>query len=150
MLSRKLFCTADPTHADFGWAAESRFLHIRKYDACGNTTKDWTFPVADTAVGEMTCSVCGSPVYVAAPGPRTAAPGTVVSCDFLGRCQAAPADANLARLDALCARLADIPFPVERARIATAVAALIRATADDPQAAAILERHKIKDSFAAG
>lgn len=151
MLSRKLFCVSDPTHADFGWAAESRFLHIRKYDACGNTTKDWTFPVADTAVGQMTCAVCGSPAYVAgAPAAAGAAAATVVSCDFLGRCQSAPADANLARLDALCARLADIPFPVERARIAPAVAALLRATADDPQAAAILDRHKIKDSFAAG
>ena len=48
MLSRRLFCVADPTHADFGWAAESRFLHIRKYDACGNTVSNWTFPVADT------------------------------------------------------------------------------------------------------
>ena len=150
MLSRKLFCVSDLTHADFGWAAESRFLHIRKYDACGNTTKDWTFPVADTAVGEMTCTVCGSPVYVAAPGPQAAASGTVVSCDFLGRCQSAPADANLARLDALCAKLADIPYPVERARIASAVAALIRATADDVQAAAIIERHKIKDAYPAG
>lgn len=150
MLSRKLFCVSDPTHADFGWTAESRFLHIRKYDACGNTTKDWTFPVDDTAVGEMTCTVCGSQVYVAAPAPRGAAAADVVSCDFLGRCQAAPADANLARLDALCARLADIPYPVERARITAAVLALIRATADDPLAAAIVERHKLKDTYAAG
>jgi len=150
MLSRKLFCVSDPTHADFGWAAESRFLHIRKYDACGNTTKDWTFPVADTAVGEMTCSVCGSPVYLAAPAPQAAAPGTVVSCDFLGRCQSGPADANLARLDALCAKLAEIPYPVERARIASAVAALIRATEGDVQAAAIIERHKLKDAYPAG
>ena len=150
MLSRKLFCVSDPTHADFGWAAESRFLHIRKYDACGNTTTNWTFPVADTAVGEMTCSVCGSPVYLAAPAPAGAGPTDVVSCDFLGRCQAAPGDANLARLDALCTKLADIPYPVERARIASAVAALIRATADDVAAAAILERHKIKDIYPVG
>jgi len=150
MLSRKLFCVSDPTHADFGWAAESRFLHIRKYDACGNTTKDWTFPVADTAVGEMTCSVCGSPVYLASAAPTGAAPTDVVSCDFLGRCQAAPADANLARLDTLCARLAAIPYPVERARIAPAVSALLRATADDAAAVAILERHKIKDIYLAG
>ncbi|OLN26481.1 hypothetical protein DVDV_2664 [Desulfovibrio sp. DV] len=149
MLSRKLFCVADPTHADFGWAAESRFLHIRKYDACGNTTSNWTFPVADTATGEMTCAICGSPAYMALP-PTAAGTASVVSCDFLGHCQSGPADANLARLDALCSRLADIPFPVERARIASAVAALIRATADDPAAVAILERHKIKDVYAAG
>ena len=149
MLSRKLFCVSDLTHADFGWAAESRFLHIRKYDACGNTTVNWTFPLADTALGEMTCSVCGSPAYLAG-APATAGTASVVSCDFLGRCQSAPADANLARLDALCAKLADIPFPVERARIASAVAALIRATADDIQAAAIIERHKIKDAYPAG
>ena len=149
MLSRKLFCVSDPTHADFGWAAESRFLHIRKYDACGNTTVNWTFPLADTALGEMTCSVCGSPAYLAG-APAPAGTASVVSCDFLGRCQSAPADANLARLDALCAKLADIPFPVERARIASAVTALFRATADDPAAAAIIEGHKLKDLYPAG
>ena len=148
MLSRKLFCVNDPTHADFGWAAESRFLHVRKYDACGNTTSQWTFPVTDTATGELTCSVCGAAVYVA--GARATAAGDVVSCDFLGRCQSAPADANLARLDALAGKLADIPFPVERARIASAVAALLTAVKDDPAAMDILDRHKIKDVFPSG
>lgn len=148
MLSRRLFCVADPTHADFGWAAESRFLHIRKYDACGNTVNDWTFPVADTAAGEITCAVCGAPAYLAGVQPK--AGGQVVACDFLGRCQAGPADANLARLDALCRRLADIPYPVERARIASAVAALMAAVANDPAAAAVLAAHNIADIYAAG
>ena len=148
MLSRRLFCVADPTHADFGWAAESRFLHIRKYDACGNTVNDWTFPVADTADGEITCAVCGAPAYLA--GTPRAASGQIVACDFLGRCQAGPADANLARLDALCRKLADIPYPVERARIASAVAALIAAVAHDPAAAAVLAAHKIEAIYAAG
>jgi hypothetical protein len=148
MLTRKLFCINDLTHADFGWAAESRFLHIRKYDACGNTTSQWTFPVADTEAGALTCAVCGGAVYVAAAPATTAR--DVVSCDFLGRCQAAPADANLARLDALAGKLADIPFPVERARIAPAVAALLDAVKDDPAAQLILEHHKIKDAYAAG
>ncbi len=148
MLSRKLFCVADPTHADFGWVAESRFLHARKYDACGNTTAQWTFPVADTGAGELTCAVCGAPVYVA--GTPAAAAGDVVSCDFLGRCRSAPADANLGRLDELAARLADIPFPVERARLAPAVAALFAAVADDPAAMGVLDRHKLRDVFPAG
>jgi hypothetical protein len=148
MLSRKLFCVADPTHADFGWAAESRFLHIRKYDACGNTINDWTFPVADTEAGEITCSVCGAPAYLV--GAPAAVSSQVVACDFLGRCQAGPADANLARLDALCRKLADIPYPVERARIASAVAALLRATAADPAASAILAGYKIAAIYAAG
>ena len=148
MLSRRLFCVADPTHADFGWAAESRFLHIRKYDACGNSVNDWTFPVADTAAGEITCAVCGAPAYLA--GAPQAASGQIVACDFLGRCQAGPADANLARLDALCRKLAEIPYPVERARLAPAVAALIAAVAHDPAAVAVLDAHKIKDIYAAG
>lgn len=144
MLSRKLFCVNDPTHPDFGWAAESRFLHLRKYDACGNTTSQWTFPLAETETGTLTCAVCGGEVFVAG---LPAATGDVVSCDLLGRCQAAPGDANLARLDALAARLAGIPFPVERARIASAVAALVRAVAGDPAASAVLDRHKIKDVY---
>jgi hypothetical protein len=148
MLSRRLFCVADPTHADFGWAAESRFLHIRKYDACGNTVNDWTFPVADTAAGEITCSVCGAPAYLAGVHPKAA--GQIVACDFLGRCQTGPADANLARLDALCRKLAEVPYPVERARIASAVVALIAAVAHDPAAVAVLDAHKIKDLYAAG
>ena len=148
MLSRRLFCVADPTHADFGWAAESRFLHIRKYDACGNSVNDWTFPVADTAAGEITCAVCGAPAYLA--GTPQAASGQIVACDFLGRCQAGPADANLARLDALCRKLADIPYPVERARIASAVAALIAAVANDPAAVALLAAHNIADIYPAG
>lgn len=148
MLSRRLFCVNDPTHADFGWAAESRFLHIRKYDTCGNTTAQWTFPVADTAPGEMTCTVCGGPVFVA--GARPSAVGDVVSCDFLGRCQSAPADANLARLDALAARLAAVERPAERARLAPTVDVLIVAVADDPAASAIVSRHKLKDIYAAG
>ena len=148
MLSRKLFCVNDPTHADFGWAAESRFLHIRKYDACGNTVSNWTFPVADTEPGVMTCAVCGAPAYLA--GVAASGQGGVVACDFLGRCQAGPADANLARLDALCRKLADIPYPVERARIASAVAALLRATAADPAASAILAGYKIAAIYAAG
>lgn len=148
MLSRRLFCVTDPTHADFGWAAESRFLHIRKYDACGNTVNDWTFPVADTAAGEITCAVCGAPAYLA--GTPQAVSGRIVACDFLGRCQAGPADANLARLDALCRKLAEIPYPVERARLAPAVAALIAAVAHDPAAAAVLAAHKIEDIYAAG
>jgi hypothetical protein len=145
MLSRKLFCVNDPTHADFGWAAESRFLHIRKYDACGNTTSQWTFPVADTDAGEMTCTVCGGAVYVA--GVHPAASGDVVSCDILGRCQSAPADANLAHLDALAKKLADIPFPVERARIAPTVAVLLDVVKDDPAAMDIITRHKLKDLY---
>lgn len=146
MLSRKLFCVNDPTHADFGWAAESRYLHLRKYDACGNTTSQWTFPVAETATGALTCAVCGGQVFVAGLPVAT---GDVVSCDFLGRCQSAPGDANLARLDALAEKLAAIPFPVERARIASAVAALLAAVANDPAARAILDRHKIADVFPA-
>ncbi|MHC1713012.1 MAG: hypothetical protein AB9872_12775 [Solidesulfovibrio sp.] len=145
MLSRKLFCVNDLTHADFGWAAESRFLHIRKYDTCGNTTAQWTFPVADTATGELTCTVCGGTVYVA--GAHPVATGDVVACDFLGRCQSAPADANLARLDVLAKKLADIPFPVERARIAPTVAVLLDAVKDDPAAMDIVARHKIRDAF---
>uniref|UniRef100_I2PWV0 Uncharacterized protein n=1 Tax=Desulfovibrio sp. U5L TaxID=596152 RepID=I2PWV0_9BACT len=146
MLSRKLFCVNDPTHADFGWAAESRFLHLRKYDACGNTTSQWTFPLAETETGVLTCAVCGGAVFVAG---LPVAGGDVVSCDLLGRCQAEPGDANLARLDALAAGLAGIPFPVERARIASSVAALLRAVADNPAARAILERHGIQDIFPA-
>lgn len=147
MLSRKLFCVNDPTHADFGWAAESVFFHMRKFDACGNTTSHWTLPVAATVAGELTCAVCGGAVYVAKLPAATTQ--DVVSCDLLGRCRTAPADANLARLEALAARLAGTPYPVERARVASAVAALLAAAADDPAAMAILDRHGIKDLFAA-
>jgi len=145
MPSRKLFCVNDPTHAGFGWAAESRFLHLRKYDTRGNTTAQWTFPVADSAPGELTCDICGGQVYVA--GLHAADAGEVMACDFLGRCRAAPADANLGRLDALAARLADIPFPVERARLAPAVAALLEAVASDPEASAIVGKYKLEEIF---
>jgi len=143
MLSRKLFCVNDPTHADFAWAAESRFLHMRKFDALGNTVAQWTSPVADTDPGEVRCTVCGGAVYVAG-GPT--APGQVVACDFLGRCQSAPADANLARLDALAARLATCP-DADKNRLAPVVAALFAAVADDPAASAIIEAHGLKDRF---
>ena len=146
MLSRKLFCINDPSHADFGWAAESVFFHMRKFDACGNTTSHWTLPVAATAPGEVTCAVCGGAVYVAKLPAASAE--DVVSCDILGRCRSAPADANLARLTALAERLAGINYPAVRALLAPSVAALLAATADDPAAAAILERHGIKDLFA--
>ena len=145
MPSRKLFCVNDPSHAGFGWAAESRFLHIRKYDALGNTTSQWTFPVPDTAPGDLTCDICGGQVYVA--GLHVATGGDVMSCDFLGRCRTTPADANLARLDALAARLADIPFPVERARLAPAVAALLRAVANDPEAWAVVGNYELEKIF---
>ena len=146
MPSRRLFCVNDPTHADFTWEATSRFRHIRKYDACGNTTAQWTFPVAGTEAGDMTCTVCGGAVYVAKLPAQSAA--DVVSCDLLGRCRSAPADANLARLTALAERLAGISYPAVRSLLAPSVAALLAATADDPAAAAILERHGIKDLFA--
>lgn len=146
MLSRKLFCVNDPTHADFGWAAESRFLHLRKYDACGNTTSQWTFPLAETETGALTCAVCGGEVFVAGL-PTTG--GDVVSCDLLGKCQAEPGDANLGRLDILAARLAETDLPAERARLAPTVAALAAAVADNPAARAILERRGIKDIFPA-
>ncbi|UJX42338.1 hypothetical protein K9F62_06600 [Desulfovibrio sp. JY] len=147
MLSRKLFCVNDPTHADFGWAAKSTFFHMRKYDACGNTTAQWTFPVAESAPGELSCAVCGGAVFVA--GLSTQTPGDVVSCDFLGRCQSAPADANLARLEDLATRLAAVTEPAERARLAPAVAALLNAVADNPAALEIVSRHKLADTFAA-
>ena len=146
MLSRKLFCVNDPTHADFGWAAESAFFHMRKYDACGNTTAQWTFPVAATAAGALSCAVCGGEVFVA--GLSTDTGGDVVSCDFLGRCQSAPADANLARLDALATRLAAVGYPAERARLAPAVAALLDAVADNPAARDIVSRHKLAETYA--
>lgn len=145
MLTRKLFCVSDPTHADFGWAAESVFFHMRKFDACGNTTSHWTLPVAGTVAGELTCAVCGGAVFVAKV--PAASVEDVMACDLLGRCRAAPADANLARLEALAARLAAIGYPAERARIAPAVAALLAAVADDAAAAAILSRHGIKEIF---
>jgi len=144
MLSRKLFCVKDPTHVDFGWAAESRFLHIRKYDACGNTTTQWTFPVADTAPGELTCAVCGGKVYVA--GARPGAVGDVMSCDFLGRCQSTPADANLACLDTLAKNLAAAPES-ERVRVLPTVAVLLDAIRNDPAAVAIVERYRLNDLY---
>ena len=147
MLSRKLFCINDPSHADFGWAAESVFFHMRKFDACGNTTSHWTLPVAATAPGEVTCAVCGGAVYVA--GVRAEVPDDVVACDILGRCQSAPLDANQARLDALAAALAQTP-PGNRARLAPAVAALVAAVAGDPVASAILDRHNLKTIYTAG
>lgn len=143
MLSRKLFCVNDPTHADFGWAAESRFLHVRKFDALGNTVAQWTYPVADTIEGEVRCAVCGGAVYVAG---APSAPGQVVACDFLGRCQSAPADANLARLDALAARLAKSPA-TDVPRLAPVVAVLLAAVADDPAATAVLDAHGLKNLF---
>ena len=146
MFSRLLFCVNDPSHADYGWAAESRFLHMRKFDALGNTTSQWTFPVADTAPGEVRCAVCGGAVYVAGT-PATA--GQVMACDFLGRCQASPADANLARLETLAVRLAENPFPVDRARLAPVVAALFAAVAADPAALAVLTAHGLNDLYPA-
>ncbi len=145
MLSRKLFCINDPTHADFGWAAESVFFHMRKFDACGNTIANWTTPVAATAPGELTCTVCGGAVFVAKVPAATT--DDVVSCDLLGRCQSAPADANLARLETLASRLAAIERPVERARLASTVAALVEAVKNDPAASAILDRHRIETLF---
>lgn len=145
MLSRKLFCVNDPTHADFGWAAESVFFHMRKFDACGNTTSHWTLPVAGTVAGELTCAVCGGAVYVAKVATTTTE--DVVSCDILGRCRTAPADANLARLESLAVRLAAVAESAERARLAPVVAVLLAAVADDPAATAILERRGIKEIF---
>jgi hypothetical protein len=143
MLSRKLFCVNDPSHADFGWAAESRFLHLRKFDALGNTVAQWTYPVAETTPGEVRCAVCDGEVYVVG---SPSVPGQVVACDFLGRCQSAPADANLARLDALAGRLAKSPA-AEVTRLAPVVAALFAAVADDPAATAVLDAHGLKDLF---
>jgi len=82
MFSRILFCVNDPSHADYGWAAESRFLHMRKFDALGNTTAQWTFPVAETAPGEVRCAVCGGAVYVAAGAPPS--PDQIVALRFPG------------------------------------------------------------------
>ena len=112
---------------------------MRKFDALGNTTAQWTFPVAETAPGEVRCAVCGGAVYVAAGAPPS--PDQIVACDFLGRCRTAPADANLARLETLAARLAANPYPVERARLAPVVAALFAAVADNPAALAVLHAH---------
>ncbi len=148
MLVRRLFCVNDPSHADFGWSAESRFLHTRKYDACGNTIAQWTVPVADTVPGEVTCAVCGGAVYVA--GAPLAVPGTLMACDFLGRCRDIPIDANLGKLDSLARNLAETPYPAARARLAPVVAALFVAVADDPAALAVLERHRIKDLYPVG
>jgi len=145
MFSRILFCVNDPSHADYGWAAESRFLHMRKFDALGNTTAQWTFPVAETAPGEVRCAVCGGAVYVAAGAPPS--PDQIVACDFLGRCRTAPADANLARLETLAARLAANPYPVERARLAPVVAALFAAVADNPAALAVLHAHGVPELY---
>ncbi|WP_300160923.1 hypothetical protein [Solidesulfovibrio sp.] len=146
MLSRKLFCVNDPGHADFGWAAESVFFHMRKFDACGNTTSQWTMPVAATAPGELTCAVCGGAVYVAKVPAATAE--DVAACDILGRCRLGPADANLARLAVLAGRLAAVNYPAARAILVPSVAALLAATEDDPAAVAILERHRIRELFA--
>ncbi len=146
MLTRKLFCVNDPGHADFGWAAESVFFHMRKFDACGNTTSQWTLPTDGSAPGELTCAVCGGAVYVAKVPAATAE--DVAACDILGRCRLAPADANLARLTLLADRLAGVDHPAERAMLAPCVAALLAATADDPAAAAILEKRRIREIFA--
>ena len=145
MLSRKLFCVNDPSHADFFWAGEGLFAHTRKFDALGNTVAQWTTPVAGTDPGAVRCAVCGGEVFVA--GSPVMMPGQVVACDFLGRCRAAPADANLARLDALAARLAANPYPAARARLAPVMAALFAAVADDPAAVAVCEAHNLKDLF---
>ncbi len=114
-----------------------------EFDALGNTVAQWTAPVADTDPGGVRCTVCGGAVYVA--GLPTA-PGQVVACDFLGRCQSAPADANLARLDALAARLATCP-DADNNRLAPVVAALFAAVAADPAASAVIGAHGLKDRF---
>lgn len=141
MFSRILFCVNDPSHADYCWAAESRFLHMRKFDALGNTTAQWTVPVADTAPGEIRCAVCGAPVFVAKAAPAT--PDQVMACDFLGRCQSTPADANLGRLDQLAANLARAASTPDRQRLAPLVAALADAVAGNEPALAILRRHDL-------
>lgn len=148
MFSRILFCVNDPTHADYGWAAESTFLHMRKFDALGNTTAQWTSPVATTAQGEVRCAVCGGEVFIA----RAEAPGTtepVMACDFLGHCQATPANDNLARLETLATRLAENPYPADRARLLPVVAALFEAVADNPAAKAILDAHNLRALYPA-
>lgn len=147
MLSRKLFCVNDPTHADFGWAAQTAFFHMRKYDACGNTMAQWTFPVAETAAGTLSCAVCGGEVFIA--GLSAARGGDVVSCDFLGHCQSGPADANLARLEALATRLAQVTEPAEKTRLAPIVAALLAAVATQPAAREITQRHDLAAIYAA-
>ena len=145
MFSRILFCVNDPSHADYCWAAESRFLHMRKFDALGNTTAQWTFPVADTAPGEVRCAVCGGPVFIAAASPLTEK--NVMACDFLGHCQEAPADANLLHLDQLAARLAANPAPAEQQRLAPIVAALFEAVAHNQAALDILSKHGVQQIF---
>jgi hypothetical protein len=144
MLSRKLFCVVDPSHAAYVWAVESRFLHTRAFDPCGNTIHQATLPVAGTDTGEVRCAVCGGQVFLAG---QASAPGQSVACDILGRCRALPADANLARLAALADRLSDIGYPAERARLTPVVAALYEAVAGDPAALALLEAKKLKDFY---
>lgn len=145
MFSRILFCVNDPSHADYCWAAESRFLHMRKFDALGNTTAQWTFPVADTAPGEVRCAVCGGPVFIAGASPKTEK--NIVACDFLGHCQEAPADANLQHLDQLAAKLAANPAPAEQQRLAPIVAALFEAVAHNQAALDILSKHGVQQIF---
>lgn len=147
MSSRKLFCVNDLSHADFVWSGEGLFAHTRKFDALGNTVAQWTAPLAGSDPGAVRCAVCGGEVFVAG---APSGPGQVVACDFLGRCRSAPADANLARLDALAARLAGNPYPAARARLTPVVAALLAAVAEDPAALAICETHSLKDIFATG
>lgn len=142
MFSRILFCVNDPSHADYGWAAESTFLHMRKFDALGNTTAQWTFPVAGTAPGEVRCAVCGGAVFIAAGAPTPS--DQVMACDFLGRCQASPANVNLARLEILAGHLATNPSAADRTRLAPVVAALFEAVADNPAALAIMDTHNIR------
>lgn len=147
MLSRKLFCVVDPSHAAYAWAAESRFLHTRAFDPCGRTLAQETLPVAGTDPGEVRCAVCGAPVFVAG---LPAAAGQSVACDILGRCRAQPADANLARLGQLAERLARVGYPAERERLAPMVAALFAAVADDPVARAVLDAQGLANIYPEG
>jgi hypothetical protein len=144
MLSRKLFCVVDPSHAAYVWAVESRFIHTRAFDPFGNTVAQATLPVAGTDLGEVRCAVCGGAVFLA---NESSVPGQSVACDILGRCRALPADANLARLASLAERLAQSPYPAERGRLAPVVTALYAAVADDPAALAVLEAHGLKDIY---